>query len=193
MHTGFTVWFTGLSGSGKTTSARLLLERLKQHGAKAELLDGDESRQRLCRGLGFSKEDRNENVTRIGYVCELLSRNGVVAIVAAISPYREAREKVRASLPRLIQVYMECPVEILIQNDVKGLYKKALAGEIQNFSGVSDPYEPPLTPEVTIRTYQDTPEEGVTKILDKLEHLGLLGAPTAPETSILTNEGRPTP
>lgn len=179
------MWFTGLSGSGKTTCSRLLLAHLKQHGANAELLDGDDVRQHLCRGLGFSKEDRNENVTRIGHVCELLSRNGVVTIVAAISPYRDARDKVRALVPQLIEVYMECPVEILIQNDVKGLYKKALAGEIQNFSGVSDPYEPPIQPEVTIRTYQDTLEGGVTKILDKLESLGLLA-------SSLTTEGRRT-
>jgi adenylyl-sulfate kinase len=176
MHKGFTVWFTGLSGSGKTTCSRLLVEHLKRRGAKAELLDGDEVRQHLCRGLGFSKEDRDENVRRIGYVCELLCRNGVVAIVAAISPYRDAREQVRASIHRLIEVYMECPVEVLIQNDVKGLYKRALAGEIRNFSGVSDPYEPPIQPEVTIRTYQDTLEDGVTRILAKLQSLGLLAA-----------------
>jgi adenylylsulfate kinase len=186
MHKGFTIWFTGLSGSGKTTCSRLLEERLKQHGARVELLDGDEVRLRICRGLGFSKEDRNENVSRIGYVCEILSRNGVVAIVAAISPYREAREKIRASVPGLVEVYMECPVEILIENDVKGLYKKALAGEIKNFSGVSDPYEPPVDPDVTIRTYRDTLEEGVQKIWNKLESLGLL-------TSSLTSGARPAP
>jgi adenylyl-sulfate kinase len=139
-----------------------------------ELLDGDAVRVRLSQGLGFSKADRNENVARIGYVCELLSRNGVVAIVAAISPYRDAREKIKAQLPNLVEVYMECPLEVLIENDVKGLYKRALAGEIRNFSGISDPYEPPLNADVTVRAYQDTLEEGVARVLEKLESLGLL-------------------
>jgi adenylyl-sulfate kinase len=174
MHKGFTVWFTGLSGAGKTTCSRLLEQRLREHGARVELLDGDEVRQRLSQGLGFSKQDRNENVTRIGYVCELLSKNGVIAIVAAISPYREAREKVKLHIPNLVEVYMECPVKVLIEKDVKGLYGKALAGEIANFSGISDPYEPPVSPDVTIHAYRETPEEGVGKLWEKLRDMGLL-------------------
>jgi len=174
MHKGFTVWFTGLSGTGKTTCSRLLEQGLRAQGARVELLDGDEVRKRLSQGLGFSREDRNENVTRIGYVCELLSRNGVIAIVAAISPYRETREKVKAHIPDLVEVHMECPLEVLIKNDVKGLYKRALAGEIKNFSGISDPYEPPLNADVTIHAYRDTLEEGVARVREKLESLGLL-------------------
>jgi adenylyl-sulfate kinase len=174
MHKGFTVWFTGLSGTGKTTSSRLLEQTLRAQSAKVELLDGDAVRQRLSQGLGFSKEDRDENVTRIGFVCELLSRNGIATIAAAISPYCAAREKIRAQIPNFVEVYMECPIEILIENDVKGLYKRALAGEIRNFSGVSDPYEPPLKPDVTIRAYRDTPEEGVAMVWEKLESLGFI-------------------
>jgi adenylyl-sulfate kinase len=174
MHKGFTIWFTGLSGTGKTTCSRLLAQRLRARDARVELLDGDAVRQRLSQGLGFSKKDRDENVTRIGYVCELLSRNGVIAMVAAISPYCEAREKIKLHVPNFVEVYMECPLEVLIENDVKGLYKKALAGEIKNFSGVSDPYEPPLKPDVTIRAYRDTLEEGVARIWEKLENLGFL-------------------
>jgi adenylyl-sulfate kinase len=174
MHKGFTVWFTGLSGTGKTTCSRLLELRLREYGRSVELLDGDAVRQRLCHGLGFSKADRDENVARIGYVCEVLSRNGVVAIAAAISPYREAREKIRLHVPNFIEVHMECPLEVLIENDVKGLYKRALCGEIDHFSGVSDPYEPPLAAEVTVRTYRETADQGLTKIWGKLQALGLL-------------------
>lgn len=174
MRTGFTVWFTGLSGTGKTTTSRLLEERLRTEGLKVELLDGDVVRQRLSHGLGFSMEDRNENVSRIGFVCELLSRNGIVAIVAAISPYRVAREKLKLDIPHFVEVYMECPLNVLIENDVKGLYKRALAGDIKNFSGVSDPYEPPLKADVTIRAYRDTPEEGVARVWEKLESKGLI-------------------
>ena len=174
MHKGFTVWFTGLSGTGKTTSSRLLEKALRAQNAKVELLDGDAVRQRLSQGLGFSKEDRDGNVTRIGFVCELLSRNGIATIVGAISPYRAAREKVRMQIPNFVEVYMECPVEILIENDVKGLYKRALAGEIRNFSGASDPYEPPLKADVTIRAYRDAAEEGVGRVWEKLKSSGLI-------------------
>jgi adenylyl-sulfate kinase len=174
MHKGFTVWFTGLSGTGKTTSSCLLEQALRAQSSKVELLDGDAVRQRLSQGLGFSKEDRDENVTRIGFVCELLSRNGIATIAAAISPYRAAREKIRMQIPNFVEVYMECPIEILMGNDVKGLYKRALAGEIRNFSGVSDPYEPPSKPDVTIRAYRDTPEEGVARVWEKLESLGFI-------------------
>jgi len=171
---GFTIWFTGLSGSGKTTSARLLQERLLSVGSKVEVLDGDVVRTHLSKGLGFSKEDRNENIRRIGFVCELLSRNGVVAIAAAISPYREARDAVRARIPNFIEVHMSCPLEVLIERDVKGLYKKALAGEVAHFTGINDPYEPPSAPELTICSDRETPEEGVERICNTLRHRGLI-------------------
>src|SRR5438876_12061417 len=143
MQKGFTVWFTGMPGAGKTTSASLLEQRLRASGASVEMLDGDVVRTRLSKGLGYSREDRDENIRRIGFVCELLSRNGVIAIAAAISPYREVRRSVRARIPHFVEVFMECPMDVLIERDVKGLYKKALSGEIQHFTGVSDPYESP--------------------------------------------------
>lgn len=171
---GFTLWFTGLSGSGKTTLSKMIAERLRRHGAKVEVLDGDVVRQHLSKGLGYSKQDRDENIRRIGFVCELLSRNGVIAIAAAISPYREVREEVRAKIQHFVEVYTCCPLEVLIQRDVKGLYKKALAGEISNFTGISDPYEPPLNPEVIVYTDRETPEESAEKIWRKLKELQLI-------------------
>jgi adenylyl-sulfate kinase len=174
MQTGFTVWFTGLSGAGKTTASLLLAERLRATGAKVEVLDGDVVRARLSRGLGFSTEDRNENIQRIGFVCELLSRNGVIAVVAAISPYQAARDRVRARIENFIEVYCECPVEVLIARDVKGLYKQALAGEIQHFTGISDPYQPPVEPEITIHSDRETPEQSVQKIWNTLRERRLI-------------------
>jgi adenylyl-sulfate kinase len=174
MHTGFTLWFTGLSGSGKTTASELVEQRLRALGAKVQVLDGDVVRTHLCKDLGFSKEDREENIRRIGFVCELLSRNGVIAIAAAISPYRASREEVRARIPNFVEVYMKCPIEVLIKRDVKGLYKRALAGEIAQFTGISAPYEPPLTPDLTIDSSVETPEESVGKIFVKLECLSLI-------------------
>lgn len=174
MHKGFTVWLTGLSGAGKSTIARLLECRLRECGARVEVLDGDVVRTHLCKGLGFSKEDRDENIRRIGFVCELLSRNGVVAIAAAISPYRAVREEVRSRIPDFVEIHMQCPLEVLVGRDVKGLYKKAMAGEIEHFTGISDPYEPPLAPEVTIHSNQETPEQGVERIWRILENRGLL-------------------
>src|SRR5580704_5446793 len=171
---GFTVWFTGLSGAGKSTLSQLLAARLRAQGAKVEVLDGDLVRAGLSKGLGFSKEDREENIRRIGFVCELLSRNGVIAIAAAISPYRAMRDQVRATIPHFVEVYMDCPLEVLVERDVKGLYKKALAGEISNFSGVSDPYEPPLNAEVTIYSAHETAELGVEKIWTTLQTRGLI-------------------
>jgi adenylyl-sulfate kinase len=174
MHKGFTLWFTGLSGAGKSTISRLVEQRLRALGARVELLDGDVVRTHLSKGLGFSKEDRDENIRRIGFVCELLSRNGVIAIAAAISPYRCVRDEVRARTENFVEIYVECPLEVVIERDVKGLYKKALAGEIQHFTGVSDPYEPPLDPDVTVHSWIETPEESVEKIWTKLEELGLV-------------------
>jgi adenylyl-sulfate kinase len=174
MNSGCTVWFTGMSGSGKSTVSNALAQRLREAGARVEVLDGDVVRTRLCKDLGFSHADREENIRRIGFVCELLSRNGVIAIVAAISPYRASRGEVRSRLENFIEVYMRCPMEVLIQRDVKGLYKRALAGEIALFTGISDPYEAPLEPEVTIDSSIETPGEGLAKILDLLEDRGIL-------------------
>ena len=172
--TGFTLWFTGLSGAGKSTISNILYHRLRAAGRPVELLDGDEVRTHLSKGLGFSKEDRDTNVRRIGFVCELLSRNGVVAITAAISPYREVRDELRSRIAHFIEVYVECPIEVLAARDVKGLYARALAGEIAHFTGVSDPYEPPLHPEVTVNSALETPEQSAQKIWSKLEALGLV-------------------
>ncbi len=171
---GCTLWLTGLSGAGKSTTAKLLEERLRASGRRVEVLDGDLVRENLTKGLGFSKEDRDENIRRIGFVCLMLSRNGVIAIAAAISPYREAREHLRKGIACFIEVYMECPLEVVIRRDVKGLYRKALAGEISNFTGVSDPYEPPLSPDVTIDSSTESPEQGVEKIWAVLQRNGVV-------------------
>ena len=171
---GFTIWMTGLSGAGKSTLARALETALRERQRHVEVLDGDEVRENLSKGLGFSKEDRDINIRRIGFVCELLSRNGVIAIAAAISPYRAVREEVRARILNFVEVYVECPVEVLAERDVKGLYKKALAGEIANFTGITDPYEPPASPEATVNSSTETPAESVDRIWATLEHLGLV-------------------
>lgn len=179
VHRGFTIWFTGLSGAGKSTISRLIEEKLREAGARVELLDGDVVRTHLSKGLGFSKEDRDENIRRIGFLCEMLSRHGVIAMAAAISPYRAVRDEVRSRIGDFVEVYMACPIEVLADRDVKGLYKKALAGEIPHFTGVSDPYEPPLAPEVTIHSDSETPEESVERIWKKLEAMGLIARVTA--------------
>jgi len=174
MHKGCTVWFTGLSGAGKSTISTLLRERLCAAGAKVELLDGDIVRTHLSKGLGFSHADRDENIRRIGFVCELLSRNGVIAIAAAISPYRDVRNSVRARISNFVEVFIECPMDVLVGRDVKGLYKKALAGEIEHFTGISDPYEPPEKPELTIHSSLETPEQSVERVWLTLKGLGLI-------------------
>jgi adenylyl-sulfate kinase len=173
-HAGFTLWFTGLSGAGKTTLARGVEAILRERGMKVEVLDGDIIRQNLSKGLGFSKEDRDTNIKRIGFVCKLLTRNGVVAIASAISPYREIREYVRHDIGSFILVYVKCSLEVLIQRDAKGLYQKALSGEIRNFTGISDPYEQPLHPEVTVDTAVESPSQSIAKIISKLEALQLI-------------------
>src|SRR5271168_4061789 len=171
MDQGFTLWFTGLSGAGKSTLANLAAEELRKRAHRVEILDGDEVRTNLSKGLGFSKEDRDINIRRIGYVCNLLARNGVIAISAAISPYREVRDEVRAMHGRFFEVFVKCPIPTLAERDVKGLYKKALAGEIKSFTGVSDPYEEPLKPELVVDSSTETVEQSLGKLLGRLEEL----------------------
>jgi adenylylsulfate kinase len=175
---GFVLWLTGLSGAGKTTLAGRLAPELRARGLRVEVLDGDEVRTNLSKGLGFSKEDRDTNVRRIGYVARLLARNGVAAITAAISPYAEVRGEVRraayADGSDFVEVYVECPLDVLAERDVKGLYKKALAGEIQGFTGVSDPYEAPPAPEVVVRTHEEAVEASAGRIVEELERRRLL-------------------
>ena len=174
MSKGFIVWFTGLSGAGKSTIATALQSELTRRGRHSELLDGDEVRTHLSKGLGFSKEDRDTNIRRIGYVARLIARSGGVAITAAISPYREVRDELRGQTPGFVEVFVRAPLDTLVERDTKGLYRKAIAGEIANFTGVSDPYEEPLRPEVTCDTSVESVEQSVTKVLDKLERLGYL-------------------
>jgi adenylylsulfate kinase len=171
MDKGFTLWFTGMSGAGKSTLANLVAQELIERGHRVEVLDGDEVRTHLSKGLGFSKEDRDTNIRRIGYVARLLSRNGVVAISAAISPYRDVRDEVRRQHERFFEVYVRCPLEKLVERDVKGLYKKALAGELPNFTGVSDPYEEPLNPELVIESHRETVQESLLKLIGRLEQM----------------------
>jgi len=174
VHKGFVLWFTGLSGAGKSTISGILEARLRSAGAKVEVLDGDVVRTHLSKGLTFSKEDRDINIRRIGFVAELLARHGVIVLVAAISPYRAVREEVRSTIANFVEVYVECPIAVLAERDVKGLYKKALAGEIAHFTGVSDPYEPPLNPEVTVHSSLETPQESADRIWATLERSGLI-------------------
>ena len=169
---GVTVWFTGLPCSGKTTISRLVFERLNRSGKKVELLDGDVVRQNLTKGLGFTTEDRNENIRRIGYVCRLLTRNGVVAISAAISPYRALREEVRGVIGSFLEIYVECPLDICIQRDIKGMYQRAISGELTHFTGVSDPYEEPLHPDLILHTNEETPEASARRVLALLAKSG---------------------
>lgn len=173
---GFVVWLTGLSGAGKSTVADALLERFHQNGMSVELLDGDVVRTHLSKGLGFSKEDRDENVRRIGFVAGLLAKHGVGVVVAAISPYRAVREELKAQIPGFIEVYMQAPLEVLAERDVKGLYRRAMAGEIPNFTGVSDPYEPPEQPDVTVDSSREPVEAGVERIWHLLVQRGYLSA-----------------
>lgn len=185
---GFTLWFTGMSGAGKTTLACEVERILRERGLKVELLDGDVVRTNLSKGLGFSKEDRDTNIKRIGFVCKLLTRNDVVAIGSAISPYRKVRDFLREDIGRFVEVYCECPLDVLIERDVKGLYKKALSGEIQNFTGVSDPYEEPLNPEIVVHTDTETHEQSMAKILAKLEELSLIPPASAADGQAYSEE-----
>lgn len=169
---GFVLWFTGLSGSGKSTVAGLVEASLRERGARVERLDGDEVRENLSKGLGFSRTDRDLNVLRIGWVAGLLARHGVGVITAAISPYADTRAKVRAMVPNFTEVFVDAPLSECIRRDVKGLYAKALAGEIPNFTGVSDPYEPPEDPELHLRTAEASPEACAAQVLRYLTDRG---------------------
>ena len=186
---GFTVWFTGLSGAGKTTLAELLGERLKLRGLTVQNLDGDVVRQDLTADLGFSREDRDKNIARVTFVADMLTRNGVACLTSFISPYREARDKARHKIGAFVEVFTECPLEVCIERDAKGLYAKALAGKIPAFTGVSDPYEAPLNPEITVRTDLQSPEQCVLAIIESLENLGYLspGGLIAPHGGRLVN------
>jgi adenylylsulfate kinase len=174
---GFTLWFTGLSGAGKTTISKRVAEELQARGSRLEILDGDVVRENLSKGLGFSKEDRDTNIRRIAFVADLLSRNGVPVITAAISPYREIRAEARELMgERFIEVFVKASVDTCIERDPKGLYEKALKGEIKEFTGVSDPYEEPLDPELTLETESESPEESAAKIIGLLEQRQLIPA-----------------
>ncbi len=178
-HRGVTVWFTGLSGAGKTTIRIAVEQELRDRGYKVEVLDGDIVRQNLTHGLGFSKEDRDENIRRIGFVSHLLTRNGVIVLVSAISPYRNIRDEVRERIGDFVEVFVNAPLEVCEQRDVKGLYQRARAGEIKQFTGIDDPYEAPLTPEIECRTDLETLDESVAKVLTQLEALGYLESDAA--------------
>ena len=180
MHQGFVLWFTGLSGSGKSTLSEALEAEFRKRGYRIERLDGDIVRTNLSAGLSFSREDRDINVRRIGFVCDLLARNGVIAISAAISPFANVRDEVRAQVEShgvaFVEVYTQCSLEELARRDVKGLYKKALAGEIPHFTGVSDPYEAPANPEIVAHSDSEAMEISLQRILDYLSERGLIDA-----------------
>jgi adenylylsulfate kinase len=171
--TGFVLWLTGLSGAGKSTIAAKLGPALAERGHRVELLDGDEVRTNLCQGLGFSREDRDTNIARIGYVAGKLAKHGVAVLVAAISPYRQARDRVRAEVENFVEIHVAAPVSTCAERDVKGLYAKALSGEIKQFTGISDPYEPPLAPEIVLHTEAETVDESVEQVIAWLEANGL--------------------
>ncbi len=178
-HRGVTIWLTGLSGAGKSTITEALEQKLRTRGCKLEVLDGDIVRTNLTKGLGFSKEDRDENIRRIGFVSHLLTRNGVIVLVSAISPYRAIREEVRGRIGDFMEIYVSAPLEVCEKRDVKGLYKRARSGEIKNFTGIDDPYEPPLSPEVNCETHNETLDESVDKVIAKMEEIGYLSTQTA--------------
>lgn len=173
---GVTIWFTGLSGAGKSTLSSALSTELRRRGRRVEVLDGDVVRTNLSKGLGFSREDRDTNIRRIAFVCHLLTRNGVVAISAAISPYAATRDEARALIGDFVEVYVHCPVPELVRRDVKGLYAKALRGEIAHFTGISDPYEVPEHPDVVVDSSAETVEQSLARILNHLERAGYLAA-----------------
>lgn len=186
---GFTIWFTGLSGSGKSTLSAVLEQRLREGGRSVEVLDGDVVRTHLSKGLGFSREDRDTNIKRIAFVCNLLTRNGVVCISAAIAPYREARAWARAHIGDFVEVYVKCPLEVCRQRDVKGLYKLVDEGKLKGFTGVDDPYEEPETPDLVVETDRESIEMCVARIFTKLADLGYLASeePSATDARVAVN------
>jgi adenylyl-sulfate kinase len=171
---GFTLWFTGLPCSGKTAVADKVAETLRERGLKVERLDGDIVRKDLTRDLGFSKEDRNDNIRRVTFVAKLLTRNGVAVLTSFISPYRELREHARQEIGNFIEVYVKCPVEVCIERDTKGMYEKAIKGEIKEFTGISDPYEEPMEPEILLESDKETLAESTNKVIQRLNDLGYL-------------------
>ncbi len=171
---GFTVWFTGLPSSGKTILARAVEQELRRRGLKVERLDGDIVRQGLSRDLGFSKEDRHKNIERVTFVAKLLTRNGVAVLCSFVSPYREVRARARAEIGDFVEVFCKCPLEVCMARDVKGMYAKVLAGEIENFTGISDPYEEPPDPEVVCETDRENPAESAARVIAALEELGYI-------------------
>jgi len=171
---GVTLWFTGLPCSGKSAIADIVAEKLKAQGLRAERLDGDIVRQDLTRDLGFSKADRDENIRRVTFVAKLLARNGVAVLVSFISPYREMRDRARQQTQNFVEIYVKCPVEVCAQRDVKGMYQKAMRGEIKEFTGVNDPYEEPLRPELVLETDKETLDQSVEKAMAKIKELGYL-------------------
>jgi adenylylsulfate kinase len=187
---GATVWFTGLPSSGKSTIAREVYQRLNDRGCAAELLDGAEIRESLSRGLGFSPQDREENVRRIGYVAKLLSRNGVIAICAAVSPYRASREEVRRNSTNFIEVYVHCPVEVAESRDTDGMYAAARRGEIEDFTGISAPYEPPSAPEVYVDSSSESVDQAAWKVIRTLEMVGVISADSTGEREVQEDEIR---
>ena len=180
---GFTLWFTGLSGSGKTTISEIVERELRNRERPVEVLDGDIVRTNLSKGLTFSRDDRNINVLRIGFVANLLTRNGVGVVVSAISPYKEARDQVRRRIVDFVEVFVDAPLEVCADRDVKGLYQKAFAGEIKQFTGVSDPYEPPNAPDLVLKTDEESPKESAQKVIEKLEFFGYLWPREAQENT----------
>lgn len=181
---GLVLWLTGLSGAGKTTLAKGIEREIKERGCLVEVLDGDVVRTNLSKGLGFSREDRNINIRRIGFVANLLSRNGVIAIVAAISPYRDARDELRNTTENFLEVYLNAPLDVCEERDTKGLYAMARAGEIRAFTGIDDPYEEPLNPNIVCHTAQETVEESIAKVVKELEQREYIPAKPYLEYSI---------
>ena len=171
---GVTLWFTGLPCSGKSAVADALADRLRAQGLRAERLDGDIVRQDLTRDLGFSKADRDENIRRVTFVAKLLARNGVAVLVSFISPYRQMRDRARQQIQNFMEIYVKCPLETCVKRDVKGMYQKAMRGEIKEFTGVSDPYEEPLRPELVLETDKETIGQSVDKAIAKMQELGYL-------------------
>jgi adenylylsulfate kinase len=191
---GLVIWLTGLSGAGKTTLARAISRELAGNGLPVETLDGDEVRETLSRGLGFSREDRDTNVRRIGFVARLLARNGVIVLASVISPYQQARDDVRRMVEddgaRFVEIFVRCPLGVLIERDVKGLYKKALAGEIAHFTGVSDPYEAPASPDLAVDSSAESVEQGARKIISHLSKIGALESEAVPLPEAIAPIGR---